>query len=116
MNKLPKWMSRNKSGAFIVDPDLAYPAILKALGVEEKDFDQYWIETAYQCAKLAVNDAVAGTDMDPRPEKPLVILIQSLGDRKERWALRNFKTGRGVAVATKGGEAKAHYERVAGSL
>lgn len=108
--KLAKWIARRDDGAFVVDPDIVYPAILKGLGVNESDWDQYWIETAYQCAKLGVQDLIAGTEFDPRPKLAIVIIIDSSGARKERWALKNFKPGKGIGAATKGREAKAHYQ------
>ena len=97
---LPAWLSRRDNGVFVIDPDIAYPAILKRLGVKTGDYDQYWLETAYQCAKLAAQELILGTELDPRPAATLVLIIDSGGGRKERWALRNFRTGKGAIAAT----------------
>lgn len=115
MVQLPKWLTRRKDGAFVVDPNIAYPLILKELKVKDGEVDQYWIECAYQCAKLKVQELITDTELDPRPDAGFVIIIDSGGDRKERWALRNFKPGspgRDVNAATKGLQAKAHYRRI----
>jgi len=107
---LPKWLTRAEDGAFVIDPNIAYPEILKALGVADKDVTQYWIECAFQCAKIAVQDLVTGTELDPRPARALVIVIAGDVDRKEKWALKNYDRGKGLQAATKGLEAKRHYE------
>lgn len=121
-HKLPKWLTVRKNGVVVVDPDIAYPLILKELGVAEKDVDQYWIEVAYQCAKMATQDLIFDSEYDPRPKNhgdkgsALVILIEAGGDRKDRWALKKFPVGKGIMVATKGLEAKGHYARIAKAL
>lgn len=113
--KLPKWLMQREDGAFVVDPDIAYPLVMKALGI--KDIDQYAVETAYQCTKLAVQDMILGSDLDPRPKgMGLTIVINSAGQRKERWALSAFQPGRGVGAATKGLEAKQNYARIAATM
>lgn len=105
---MPKWMTRRDNGVIVIDPDGAYPEILAALKVEKKDWDQYWIEVAYQCAKLEVMRIIHGTEFDPRPAKSLVIHIES---RKDTWALAKFKSGRGAVAASKGGGAREHYKK-----
>jgi hypothetical protein len=121
--KFPSWLEKNEGGAYVVNTDEAYPEVLKVLGLEK---DQYSIEVAYQCIKLKVQDLVAASDDDPReqdPPKPLVILMESAAKAaaeteedaiaaKEKWALRKYPEGRGAAAATKGREARDHYERV----
>lgn len=116
--KLPAWLTHRKDGCFVVDPDLAYPKVLETLGVKEKDYDQYWIEVAYQCSKMAVQEIVTGTELDPRVKggMTLVIIIESAGGRKDRWKLANYPAGRGVTAATRGLEAKAHFPRVIAAL
>ena len=108
MIAMPAWMTRRANGVVVIDPDGAYPEILAALDVPEKDWDQYWIETAYQCAKLEVLRVLAATKSDPRPARSLVIHIES---RKDTWALGKFKPGRGAAAASKGREAREHYRK-----
>jgi hypothetical protein len=112
MKTLPPWLSRRDDGVFEIDPDLAYPAILKALGIRDSEIDQYWLEVAYQCAKLHVQELVSGSELDPRPKMALQIHILSHGARKDRWALRKHKAGRGARRASEGREAKVHYPRI----
>ena len=110
---LPKWMKRQANGAISIDPDGAYPDILAALGVEKKNWDQYWIEVAYQCAKLEVLRVISHTEYDPRPAKSLLINIES---RKDTWALSKFKPGKGVVAASNGKEAREHYRKWRGFI
>jgi hypothetical protein len=104
------WFKVDERGILVIDPDIAYPAILSALGVPEDHRDQYWVEVAYQCAKLEVQRVVTGTDADPRPDKALVIHILSDDGRKDRWALANLPKGKGEELASKGREARLHYQ------
>lgn len=109
---LPDWLAHDAArGILTVDPQKAYPLILGELGVKESDWDQYWVETAYQCSKLEAQRIVSGTALDPRPQKPLVIHILSDGESKGRWALASFRPGKGAEAATRGREAIEHYRR-----
>lgn len=123
--KLPTWLKRREDGAFVVDPDRIYPKVFELLGVKDADVDQYWVETAYQCAKLAVQALILDSDLDPRPSgMALTIVIDSGGGRKDRWALSKFQPGRGIhnpdvpgaLAATKGREARGHFSRIAAQL
>lgn len=114
--KLPSWLKRNESGAFLVDPNIAYPLIFSLLGVKPEAVNQYWIECAYQCAKMTVQDLITGTELDPRPKMGFVIVIEADGDRKDKWALRNHPPGKGIHAATKGLEAKRHYSAIRNRL
>lgn len=110
---LPKWLTKDKKGAYVVDTHAAYPIFLKALDLKP---DQYGLEVAYQSIKLKVQDVAADSGSDPRGEgKPLVILMES-GKDKEKYALRNAPAGKGIQAATKGLEAKAHYDRIRGKV
>lgn len=109
--ELPSWLTRNDKGVFTIDPGMAYPEVMAGLKITEKMLDQYWIETIYQCAKLETLRVIAAAGIDPRPEKVLVIHIDASGGRKDRWALANFKPGRGAPAATTGREAREHYRR-----
>jgi hypothetical protein len=116
--RLPKWASVNQEKRYIdIDPDVAYPVILGALGIAEAQYDQYWLEVAYQCAKMKVQSVVEGSELDPRSRsedpRPLVINVLS---RKDRWALTDFTPGRGIDAATKGREARAYYERISNRI
>jgi hypothetical protein len=108
--KLPNWLSREDNGAMIIKSDLAYPAVLGLLGVDHKDVDQYWMEVAYQCVKMAAQDVARDNDLWPE-SGTLAIIIES-GKVKDEWAIASYPNGKGVEAATKGGEAKLHYERI----
>lgn len=117
---LPAWLRydppphENGRGTFVIDPDIAYPAVFKALGAKDAP-DQYLIEVAYQCVKLATQELVANSALDPRRDgNALLIKIESADGRKERWALKAHPPGRGAAAATRGLEARGHYEHIRG--
>lgn len=94
-----------------IDPDIVYPAVLDALDVKAEDVDQYWVEVAYQCAKLAGQEMMSGTPHDPRETGNGTMVINILS-RKDTWAVSKFKPGRGPEAATKGREARNHYEKI----
>lgn len=102
------------SGAILVDPDIVYPEILDALGVSGTELDQYWLEVAYQCAKLEVARVLVDSGHDPWPARPRAIVIQSRKGAEEGdpgWVIANYPVGRGADAATKGREAREHYRR-----
>ena len=89
-----------------IDPAIAYTALLEELGVAEDDIDQYWLEVAYQCAKMDAQAAVlrAGGDFG---------FEIKIANRPE-FALANHPPGRGIEAATQGSEARQHYKRLRG--
>lgn len=139
---LPTWASVHAAQAntIIADPDLFYPALLKEIadsGVPENypplDVERpgrYWVEVAYQFAKLDLQLAVGRFGFN--------ILIQGSDGRKQRWGLKGFKSickklkaedlqarHRHLSPskidpdeyrATYGCEARDHYERVRGFI
>lgn len=110
--KIPPWVTYEaKTGVFTIDPDVAYPEILRVLGFDKK-IDQYSLEVAYQVAKMKTQDLAASLGHD-LTKQAIVIHIdpQSTADKK-RWALASHPRGRGPEAATKGLEAKAHYARI----
>jgi len=80
------------------------------LGVTKPD--QYWLEVAYQCAKLDLQSALVNTEYDPRGGK----FAEFKFTRAPQWALKNFSAGKGTKAATQGREAREHYKRVRGRL
>lgn len=104
--KLPAWaaLDPDNPNRIVVDSAAAYTAWLAELGVGPEQVDQYWVEVAYQCIKMDLQ-AAAGR---------FGLTIRML--RADRFALARFKPGRGVAAATRGKEARAHYARVRGVL
>ena len=101
--RLPEWASVGLAEGedrlrIDIDPAKAYPAWLKELGIAKKDWDQYWLEVAYQCSKMDVQAAI-------------VPVIGHFGFsikiiRCEDLALAKFPEGRGIEVATQGKEAR----------
>lgn len=82
---------------------------LALLGVSQPD--QYWLEVAYQCAKMDLQSAVVGTPYDPRTSgKPIEIKFT----RAPQWALTAHSKGKGIAAASSGREARDHYTRIRG--
>jgi len=134
---LPAWATRNsETGVITVNAAEAYPAILTVIathqdrmleGVKDKEtrgslvpnqldmskIDQYWAEVALQIMKLAVQDAIFGSEWDPTPKSALVIHIDAGGDAsvKETWAQANLPEGRGVKAA-QGAEVKQIFDQV----
>jgi len=114
---LPSWASRKESEStkvtIVVDVNsaAAYPAMLSEL--EVTDVDQYWLEVAYQCIKLDVQAALAGTVFDPRTVgKPAEIHFSNAPE----FALVKHPEGRGTAAATQGREAREVYKKLRGSM
>ena len=105
---LPTWLTQNKKGVFVVDPNIAYTEVMKGLKITPAMLDQYWMEVVYQSTKLEVVRIVKAEGLDPRPDKVLVIDILS---NKGKWALNKFKPGKGVLAANQGKEAREHYRK-----
>ena len=133
---LPSWATRDDEASPVqagkvsivvnVDTKAAYDEWFKLLssteypeqeGVTRMDtpsaINQYWLETAYQCAKLDVQAALVGTEFDPRTaNKPAEIHFSNCPDL----ALAKWPPGDGILAATKGRQARRHYRRIRGSL
>lgn len=115
--KLPDWAkvveTPNDRASITIEIDSrgAYREWLGLLEVEKPD--QYWLECAYQCAKLDVQMALTGSDYDPRAsQKPALLKFT----RADEFALRRFPAGKGTMAATEGREARRHYQRIRGRL
>lgn len=100
---------------------------LALLGVHQRDVDQYWLEVAYQCAKLDLQSALVGTQYDPRTagkaaefhfSKAPQWALSKFPDNHARTELRDGKRVRvtGIEIASKGKEARQHYTRIRGQL
>ncbi len=116
---LPSWATETEDASgkvktvILVDSAAAYSEWLDLLEIKKEDVDQYWLEVAYQCAKLDVHGALAGSDCDPRTcGKPTGIKFSNAPE----FALANFPAGKGAAAATQGREARGHYVRVRGRM
>jgi hypothetical protein len=114
---LPSWAKQraaetNKVSVVVeVDSEAAYADWLERLG--SPPLDQYWIEVAYQCIKLDVQFALAGTEYDPRQAGKSAEFRFS---NAPKYALANHPAGRGAEAATQGREARDHYVRLRGSM
>jgi len=81
--------------------------------LDVKTPDQYWLEVAYQCAKMQLQDALVGTQYDPRTAgKPAEFHFL----RSAEHALSRHPTGKGARAATQGREARQHFKRIHGRL
>lgn len=110
---LPSWASlRIGDDAIIVNADMAYPTLLRELGVSDIEFDQYWHEVAFQCIKLDVQNAVKGARFYPKGGMTRIFID---GD-KNKWMQSRLQTNAAhpLEAATKGGEAREHYRRIRG--
>jgi len=110
---LPKWAKVIAPGKIEIDADGFYPELLEELDAPE-ELDQYWLETAFQCAKMDIQLAVAGTEAKPKPGGALVIIVKDNSKESGKWALKNHPKGKGVEAATKGREAREHFKRIRG--
>jgi hypothetical protein len=114
---LPKWARAAKTHSpkvsICIEADTAgYVAEWFKL-LKVGDTDQYWLEVAYQCAKLDLQAALVGTEFDPRTS---ALPAEFHFSRASQYEQKNFPQGRGIAAATRGREAREHYRNVRGSL
>lgn len=117
--QLPDYAAAIAPGKIEVQAHLFYPAWLAELGVADADIDQYWLECAFQCMKLEIQLAVAGTGLAPRSGGALAILVNDSTKGKSgvsKYAQRAHPEGRGVAAAMNGKEARRHFQRLRGVL
>ena len=114
---LPSWAKQkaaksNKVSVVVeVDTDAAYADWLQRL--EVKNVDQYWLEVAYQCIKLDVQMALAGTSLDPRVAGKSAEFRFS---NCPKYRLADHPVGKGAEAATQGREARGHYVRLRGAM
>lgn len=134
---LPSWATAIGPGVIETQADEFYPEILAELwadenwpdpiaegdeaptdeqvlckGLQRTEADQYWLEVAYQCAKLDIQHAVGGTDLAPEKGGALRIIIMDSSKVDGTWAQEGKPAGRGVETARKGKEARRHYQRI----
>lgn len=101
---LPAWASHAGDNKVEADPDKFYPAFMEELELKPADLDQYWLECIYQMMKMDLQTAMG----------KFGFAIHMLN--RPKWALANYKEGKGIAVATKGHHAREHYRRLRGSI
>ncbi len=115
--QLPEWakiarvQSPNVSILLLVDSKGAYEEWKKLLDVSK--WDQYWLEVAYQCAKMDLQMCIEQTEYDPRVAgKPAEFRFSNAKD----YALVLYPVGRGQKAASKDREARQHYVRIRGRI
>lgn len=120
--KLPPWAKVQDSHmvddgrialSIAVDTDGYVKEWFALLGVEPANADQYWLEVAYQCAKLDIQMAIEGTKYDPRTAGKATEIVMN---RAAHWQQKLHPAGKGSHAATKGLEAREHYRRIRGRL
>lgn len=94
-----------------VDTDAAIKEWLPLLGCDKPD--QYYLECAYQCMKMDLQLAIAGTKYDGHQSGKS---HQFNFKRASQWALTRFPPGKGIQAASQGREARDHYKRIRGRL
>lgn len=142
---LPDWAKANCPGKIEIDAEKFYPEIIIELWDDENwpdkkniaakgkpenlqyadkmyndlqrtEIDQYWVETAFQVAKLDVQSAVSGTELMPDKGGALLIIVKdgskSANKGVSKWQQKSLPKGRGCDAASKGKEARSHYERI----
>ncbi|SFK74562.1 hypothetical protein SAMN05216302_101439 [Nitrosomonas aestuarii] len=110
--QLPAWANAIAPGKIEIQADGFYPEWLELLGITEQDIDQYALECAFQCAKMDIQFAIAGTELMPPPGGALVIIANDGSKSSGKWAQKNYPEGKGVKAASKGGEARAYFKRI----
>lgn len=130
--RLPEWAHEIEDGRFLIDGNVAYPMLLEeidglkrrlgkassnepghitALRRFNKDRpDQYWLEVVYQFAKLDLRRALLLAGESGWPSE---IRIRS---NKSEWRIASYPEGRGIWLATRGREARAHYIALRGFI
>ena len=130
---LPSWAESLGAGRVEIDAEQFYPEILDELwanaewpeevqntiydGLQRTEVDQYWLEVAYQVAKMDIQSAVSGTDLMPEKGGALVIIIKDNSKETDssgtsKYAQRDKPKGRGADMASTGKEAREHYKRI----
>jgi hypothetical protein len=112
---LPAWATLDADHAdqrvcvIDIDAAAAYPALLEELGFE--GVDQYELQVAHECIKLSVQQALAGSELDPRVSGKVAQFHISAAPE---FAQAGKPVGRGPDAASKGQEARQHFARIRG--
>jgi hypothetical protein len=112
--ELPEWAKITDSNSKVsikinADTDGYVKEWFSLLGVTNPD--HYWLEVAYQCAKMDLQRAIENTAFDPRyAGKAAEFHFSGV----PQWSMNRFQVGRGTGPASQGGEARKHFERIRG--
>lgn len=110
--QLPAWAKAIAPGKIEIEAAKFYPEWLGLLGVKEDQINQYWLECAFQCAKMDIQFAVAGTELMPPEGGALVILVKDDDKASGKWAQKKYPEGDGIKAAAQGKQAREHYKRI----
>lgn len=128
MNDLPTWASAIAPGKIEINAEQFYPDLLNQLwadenwqesgvckGLQRGEIDQYWLEVAFQCAKLDIKNAVNGSELSPQKGGALLIMVKD--DTKadsgiSRYAMASYKKGKNINYRAIYKEAREHYKRI----
>lgn len=104
---LPSWAKVIDTAKIEMDAGKFYPEILEDFGV--KELDQYWLEVAFQCAKLDVQLAVSGTEHQAPTGGALCLIVV---DEGKQYAQSKYPEGKGADQAGK--DAKSLWKKLRG--
>ncbi len=110
--QLPAWATAIAPGKIEIQASQFYPEWLGLLGVTEDQITQYDLECAFQCAKMDIQFAVAGTDLMPKEGGALCIFVKDNDKETDKWAQKKYPPGKGIQAAAQGHEARKHYKRI----
>lgn len=110
--QLPAWATALAPGKIEIQASQFYPEWLGLLGVALDNITQYDLECAFQCAKMDIQMAVAGTELMPPEGGALCIFVKDDDKESGKWAQKNYPPGKGIEAASKGKEAREHYKRI----
>ena len=88
---LPDWLTPldGKPGAYIADPDIFYPMILKFMGINLKDATRYDMEAALGTAKKLAQWHSRRCEHGWCAD----LFIRADGGRKAKWAIMSYPVG-----------------------
>lgn len=147
--QLPEWATAAENGDIIMDAQSFYPALLQELWddeqwpaegamfrgmdmstIERGDLSRYWLEVAYQCAKLDVRLGIEHSELSPPRGGALRMIIEdgdkSLFCQKGKPAGPEHPTAKmivdgkevpasGEVLASRGYHARYHWKRIRGA-
>lgn len=89
MMEFPSWLKAVAPGWFVLDPDFAYPEIIKMLGLREQDLTRHDMVVVNGVAKK-----LARVMARRHPDGPCrTLTIRGDEGRARRWAVRFFPLG-----------------------
>lgn len=127
---MPSWAALTSNGKVTIEAAKFYPEILEELwadedwpeeekglyeGLQRGKIDAYWLEVAFQVAKMDIQSAISGTASMPEKGGALLITVSDSTKAENGvsiYAQATAEKGRGAEAASKGREAREHYKRI----